>query len=387
MKLSKYITSVAMLLAVASVTSCQDDYENVADNNMVFDTATDFVNINVIDGKTDEMTRTLGVRIAQPQAEQVYVTYGVVDSKLDEYNTVYAAEAILLPADNYSIADPVAVVESGAIESTRVSIEFKGLAALNTDFIYVLPVSVVNSTIPVVNSTATTYYVFRGAALINVVTDMTGNYLKYVNPGNASQLSGLTQITVECLMYPDSFDKNGKETIQSIIGIEGNFLLRIGDAGVPKDQLQLAASPNVTDAAWKFETGKWTFLTFTWDSATGEVNVYFNGIKKGATQISHTGRSVNWNAANCYIGKSYNDDRDFQGKMSEFRVWNRVLTPDEINERNHFYTVEPDAPGLVAYWKMDEGQGNLIHDYANGYDMTSQNPLTWISVSLPEKEK
>ena len=73
--------------------------------------------------------------------------------------------------------------------------------------------------------------------------------------------------------------------------------------------------------------------------------------------------------------------------MSEFRVWNRVLTPDEINERNHFYTVEPDAPGLVAYWKMNEGQGNLIHDYANGYDLTSHNPLTWISVSLPEKDK
>lgn len=383
MKLTKYITSVAMLLAAASVTSCQDDYENVADNNMVFDTATDFVNINVLDGKADEMTRTLGVRVAQPQAEPVYVTYGVVDSKLDEYNAAYAAEAILLPADNYSIPDPVAVVESGAIESSRVSIEFKGLAELNTDFVYVLPVSVVNSTVPVVNSTATTYYVFRGAALINVVTDVTKNYLEFVNPGNATQLSGLREITVECLVFPDSFDN----LIQTLLGIEGSFLLRLGDAGLPPNQLQLAASPNATDAAWKFDAGKWTFLTFTWDSATGEVNVYFNGVKKGATQKSHTGRSVSWNASNFFIGKSYDDARDFQGKMSEFRVWNRVLTPDEINERNHFYTVEPDAPGLVAYWKMNEGQGNLIHDYANGYDLTSHNPLTWISVSLPEKDK
>lgn len=383
MKLTKYITSVAMLLAAASVTSCQDDYENVADNNMVFDTATDFVNINVLDGKADEMTRTLGVRVAQPQAEPVYVTYGVVDSKLDEYNAAYAAEAILLPADNYSIPDPVAVVESGAIESSRVSIEFKGLAELNTDFVYVLPVSVVNSTVPVVNSTATTYYVFRGAALINVVTDVTKNYLEFVNPGNATQLSGLKQITVECLVFPDSFDN----LIQTLLGIEGSFLLRLGDAGLPPNQLQLAASPNATDAAWKFDAGKWTFLTFTWDSATGEVNVYFNGVKKGATQKSHTSRSVSWNASNFFIGKSYDDARDFQGKMSEFRVWNRVLTPDEINERNHFYTVEPDAPGLVAYWKMNEGQGNLIHDYANGYDLTSNNPLTWISVSLPEKDK
>ncbi|MCM1050398.1 MAG: DUF1735 and LamG domain-containing protein [Paenibacillus sp.] len=383
MKFTKYITSVAMLLAAASVTSCQDDYENVADNNMVFDTATDFVNINVLDGKADEMTRTLGVRIAQPQAEPVYVTYGVVDSKVEEYNAAYAAEAIILPADNYSIADPVAVVESGAIESTRVLIEFKGLAELNTDFVYVLPVSVVNSTVPVVNSTATTYYVFRGAALINVVTDVTKNYLEFVNPGNATQLSGLREITVECLVFPDSFDN----LIQTLLGIEGSFLLRLGDAGLPPNQLQLAASPNATDAAWKFDAGKWTFLTFTWESATGEVNVYFNGVKKGATQKSNTGRSVNWNASDFFIGRSYADDRDFQGKMSEFRVWNRVLTPDEINERNHFYTVEPDAPGLVAYWKMNEGQGNLIHDYANGYDLTSHNPLTWISVSLPEKEK
>jgi hypothetical protein len=71
--------------------------------------------------------------------------------------------------------------------------------------------------------------------------------------------------------------------------------------------------------------------------------------------------------------------------MSELRVWNRVLTQEEINAPFHFYTVEPDAQGLAAYWKMDEGAGNTIRDHANGYDLKCSKAPEWIPASLPAK--
>ena len=66
-------------------------------------------------------------------------------------------------------------------------------------------------------------------------------------------------------------------------------------------------------------------------------------------------------------------------------MWNRVLTEEEINQPFQAYSVEPDSPGLVAYWKLDEGSGNLFHDYANGYDLKCNAAPGWIPVALPEK--
>jgi len=63
-----------------------------------------------------------------------------------------------------------------------------------------------------------------------------------------------------------------------------------------------------------------------------------------------------------------------------------VLTQEDINAKNHFYQVEPDADGLVSYWKFDEGVGPSIADYSgNGNNATAVEALTWNAVELPAK--
>lgn len=389
MKTIKYIA--LSLLVGGSIASCQDDYENVSENNRVYDTARDFVNVSVLDGKNDEITRTLSVRMAQPENQPVYVTYGVNEAKLADYKAIFGGDPVLLPSENYVIEEPTAVIEPQTVQSSAVEVKFTGLTSLNDEFVYVLPVSIISSTVPAIETTATTYYVFRGAALVNYSANFTGTCTRFVNEGQCPELGNLTKMTVEVLLNPDELSKQ----ISTLIGIEGTFVLRIGDAGVEPNQLQIGG-PGVTDPAWRFECNKWTFLTLTWDGSTGDVNVYFDGVKKGDTQHTNVSR-VNWNVVSedraCYIGYSYDTDRDFRGDMCEMRIWNKVLTPAEINERNHFYRVDPEAEGLVAYWKMDEGEGNVIKDYANGYDMyvpatypgkaSKPGNLGWISVSLP----
>ena len=75
----------------------------------------------------------------------------------------------------------------------------------------------------------------------------------------------LSQITVEALLYPYDFPN----MLATVMGIEGGFLVRIGDAGIPANRLQLATpNGNLTDAAWEFDTNTWTFMTLTYDCAT-----------------------------------------------------------------------------------------------------------------------
>lgn len=381
-----------LVASLGALTSCQDDYENVSDDNKIWSPSVDRVSLTLLDGKASEVTKTLNVTMAQPVNYDVNVTYGVTPEKLEDYKAIYGGDPVLLPEENYTFNETTALIEAGAVTSSSISITFTGILDLDDSKVYVLPVSIVGSPIPALPSRNTTYFVFRGAALINTVGNMTGTCLRFVNEGQTPMLGGMSQMTFECLIRPDALTKQ----ISTLIGIEARWLIRIGDAGVPSNQIQVAASPNVTDPAWQLETGKFTFVTLTYDGDTGEVNVYFNGVKKGSSQYTGTG-SVNWNVASndraCYIGYSYDTDRDFQGDMSEVRVWNRVLTPTDLAERNHFYRVDNDAEGLVLYLKFDEGAGNTIHDYANGYDMyvpatypgkaSQPGDIMWNAVTLP----
>lgn len=69
--------------------------------------------------------------------------------------------------------------------------------------------------------------------------------------------------------------------------------------------------------------------------------------------------------------------------MSELRIWNRVLTADELANATRRYGVDPKSEGLVTYWKCDEGQGNVIKDYTSYRNDLASDGLKWEPVSLP----
>ena len=375
--MTKYMSIVAPASSMV-FTACQDDMEKF--DNKVFDDAATPVSTLLMEKKNDNTTRTLRVALAKPAPQEMVISYRVNPGLVETYNMIYGEKAVMLPSENYSMDKPEVVIPADGVTSSDLVVEFKDIMSLDRDVVYVLPVEIANSPIEVLESKRVSYFVVRGAALINVVANMNQNYAQ-LNNESASELSSFDQITVEALLFPDEFGK----LISTVMGIEGKSLLRIGDAGVPDNQLQFAnPKGNVTDPAWQFETKKWTFLTFTYDKNSGEIKVYFNGVQKGAT-YTKTGVNINWNSRQFYIGKSYDDARFFNGNMSECRIWNRVLTQDEIMEPNHFYTVDPESEGLVAYWKMDEGNGMVFHDSANGYDLVCSSAPTWVPVELPAK--
>ena len=86
-----------LAVAMGAMTSCQDDFETVADDNKIWDPIADRVSLTLLDGKYDVVTKALNVQMAQPEATDVNVVYGVTSEKLVEYNTIYNEKAILLP--------------------------------------------------------------------------------------------------------------------------------------------------------------------------------------------------------------------------------------------------------------------------------------------------
>lgn len=378
---------MTLLLAAGTFAGCQEDMESY--DNKVFDSASpsEKVNTMFIKADTPDQTKTLTASVAQPLNYDLTVIYRAAPELVQQYNSLYGENAEALPAENYAIDNPEAVIVHGAVVSSPVEVKFLNFGDLDVDKIYVLPVTIASSGIPVLESNRTSYFVIKGAALINVVADMAQNYTKLSGPGNCPDLKGISQLTVEMLVYPRSFERDGMEAgISTLLGIEGKFLLRTGD-GNPNNQIQLATSNgNITDSEWQFETNKWTFLTFLFDGTAGTVEVYFNGEKKGETHTTKY-KTVNWDTTDFYIGYSYSAKRWFDGDFSEVRVWNRILTREEMLARNHFYSVSPQSEGLVAYWKFNEGAGRIVKDYANGYDMVANADIKWDNVELPAKNQ
>lgn len=216
-------------------------------------------------------------------------------------------------------------------------------------------------------------------------------------------VTNMKAFTLEALVNPTVVRYSG--SLSTIMGIEGKFLVRLGDVDIPWYQVQVCwdsgksgywgnIEGKLSNSNMKVNLNEWTHIAVTFGEGT--VKVFINGEEKGST-TTDVPASVNFGITHndeqapqgqqitrCFwVGYSYESTRDFQGMMSELRIWNRVLTADELANEARRYSVDPKSEGLVTYWKCDEGQGNVIKDYTSYRNDLASDGLKWEPVSLP----
>ena len=371
-----------LLAAVVMITACQNNDEADFANKAFID-APSMSSETIVKGNAGNVVKPLTISTARP-AETTIKAQAVVDKTLlSTYNKAYYADAQLLPEENYEVTENNMVIDAGSVKSTEASFTFKSLENLDRKLVYVLPVTVRTADISLLASAQNYYYVFKAGALINVVADIERNWLQ-VYPWSVSTLErvrGMQQITMEALLYPREFGK----LISTVMGIEGAFLMRIGDAGVPDNQIQIATSNgNFTDSKLQLQTSQWQHVAMTYDRSTRKMKVYINGHLMAETLFNASINIVgNGSDRNFLVGKSYDDARWFTGNISEVRIWDIIRTPEQI--ASSIYMVDPSTEGLIAYWKFDDQSAYVVKDYSgNGNDLKANSALSWKNVSLPE---
>lgn len=380
MKTMKRYNKIQIMLLVAILMGgCQSD--GSFDNKLYIKSSAKVGEI-LFTGGEDDQVRTLQAEVALPVEQDVKVAYRVDPSLVKRYNEAYYDNAELLPDANHEWIENEALIPRGGVLSTEASIVFKDFTSLDRETVYVLPVTLADTNIEVLQSARTYYYVIRGASLINVVGDIDENYLS-VNWTNPAVCNNLSQLTMEALIRVRNFDK----MISTVMGIEGSFLIRIGDANFPSNQLQIATSRGNfpgADSNKGLPVNEWVHVALTYDAADGAMIVYVNGKKQSEGTLSRG--NVSLGTSNFFIGRSYDDNRWLAGEISECRIWNVVRSAEEI--AGNPYHVAPDSEGLVAYWKFDEGAGSTVTDHTgNGNNAVANEPLKWTPVKLPEPGK
>lgn len=104
--------------------------------------------------------------------------------------------------------------------------------------------------------------------------------------------------------------------------------------------------------AERLQAGVWHHLAGTYDG-TG-VSIYQNGLL--ANRVYHWGDVTD--VSFVHLGSP---DPSFDGLLDEVRVWNVARTESEI-QADMNRTLRGDEPGLVGYWRLDEGSGQAILD-------------------------
>lgn len=51
----------------------------------------------------------------------------------------------------------------------------------------------------------------------------------------------------------------------------------------------------------------------------------------------------------------------FEGKIDEVRFWNGMRTLEQINQFQNDTSLV-NEPGLIGYWRLNEGKGAIAHD-------------------------
>ena len=409
----KRIFLILTVFAVAATSCDRDEYDEKSPVSaaLYLDAAQDRSDIQVFfKREVSAQEKTLSATLSAPTDRDVTATLAIDADAVSRYNERHGTDYGLLDAAHYELSAQHLSIEAGSVISEPVTVRFKDLTVLPADVTYLLPVSVSSSDIGLLEASATVWYLVKQTSAITTVADLTDNWITFPTLDEAGPQSeifnGLKAVTYEIIVRVKSF--NQAVDISSVMGVEQYLLLRFGDSGFPRQQLQVQAGANKfpdADDVLSLEAGEWYHLALTYDALSGQMQILVNGQVQSAGTVKWSGGEINLamramydadpeaNASLCdayqvFIGLSYDEKRPLQGEVAEARVWSVVRTQEEIWE--HMYDVDPASEGLLGYWKFDKPEdGDVVRDATgHGNDGVAAKPLQWnTSVEVPQLNK
>lgn len=373
---------MAILLATAALAAgCQESQEYT---DVVFFTGTEnspLTNV-YIDGPS---TVSVSITSSTKVTEDVGVFLEVKASELDTYNAEHGTSYRILPEGSYNLSDTEARIAAGSAVSDPVSVEILSMDDLEFGVLYCLPLHITGTStgMSVLGASQTTYIVFNQLIKTRGV-DLGGSWnidMEKTMKGKA-ELDNLSACTMEIRMYAKGWSSLS-HGISSLIGVEENFMLRIGDVSIggvdePRSILNVAGRGSTLAALDNpLSLNRWYHVATVDDGSN--LKLYIDGVE--VASVSSADRDpVNlgyyYNSAFC-IGRSANDYRRFNGMVSEARVWSRALTPIEMLN-NQCYVNPETAEGLIGYWRLDEAEDRVFKDISgNGYDGEATSNPVW----------
>ncbi|MEH2335614.1 patatin-like phospholipase family protein [Nostoc sp.] len=124
--------------------------------------------------------------------------------------------------------------------------------------------------------------------------------------------------------------------------------------------------------------GEWHFFAIVFNS--GEVTVYLDD---RVYTDSLRGSSLNKATSSVTLGATVHKQVYFKGQLANISVWNSPCTKAQI-QIQHSGLIVGDEEGLVAYWKLDDGQGTTVkNQIGKSYQGNFRGNPAWELAQIP----
>jgi len=111
------------------------------------------------------------------------------------------------------------------------------------------------------------------------------------------------------------------------------------------------------------QLNQWQHVAITFDGDT-TVQMLINGVVQPLSQTSTPAGKIQDNHDQALtIGNNAKQDHTFDGMIDEVRIWSSARPAAAIQAHFEHY-LKGDETGLIGYWKMDEGEGEIIADHS-----------------------
>ena len=112
-----------------------------------------------------------------------------------------------------------------------------------------------------------------------------------------------------------------------------------------------------------FDQGSWAHVAMTY-TADGSVSLYYNYDEILSGELAGAYQGI----GNIVVGKGFDGQRPYAGKLHNLRVWDKIRTMGEL-QLNSNVTMSGNEVGLMLYCPMDEGRGTVIEDKARAANL------------------
>uniref|UniRef100_UPI0040273D9A DUF1735 and LamG domain-containing protein n=1 Tax=Prevotella sp. TaxID=59823 RepID=UPI0040273D9A len=375
MRINSKSILAGMALGALLLTGCNDaEYDTLSNQAYILQTNTNANSSLKLTVGAEVATTTLNVRLSD--VANVESRYRLVydTAVVNEYNRLNETPYASLPQESFSLSSEETTIEAGASVSTPITLTVppysEALKASGKKYAIGFRLENTSGNASVLPSGSKIVYILDQVVIQPVVVLDQSHYVSQ----NLVKNYPLTEWTVEMNINKHIlYTEVGRGNNQAIFGAgPDEIYIRFGDAPIEGNRLQIKTQGTQMNSLALFNEHTWYHLAFV---CTGtKLYLYVNGQLDNSMDLP--GKTTNVNSINICSPSTY-----WLGNAmySEMRFWQRARSQAEI--ANNMYACDPTTPGLITYYKMNEGEGYSFRDASgngNNAETNGQAVPEWI---------
>lgn len=375
MRINSKSILAGMALGALLLTGCNDaEYDTLSNQAYILQTNTNANSSLKLTVGAEVATTTVNVRLSD--VANVESRYRLVydTAVVNEYNRLNETPYASLPQESFSLSSEETTIEAGTSVSTPITLTVppysEALKASGKKYAIGFRLENTSGNASVLPSGSKIVYILDQVVIQPVVVLDQSHYVSQDLVKNYP----LTEWTVEMNINKHVlYTEVGRGNNQAIFGAgPDEIYIRFGDAPIEGNRLQIKTQGTQMNSLALFNEHTWYHLAFV---CTGtKLYLYVNGQLDNSMDLP--GKTTNVNSINICSPSTY-----WLGNAmySEVRFWQRARSQAEI--ANNMYACDPTTPGLITYYKMNEGEGYSFRDASgngNNAETNGQAVPEWI---------